>query len=189
MSEAPATADDALNLTSPSSKFFVDEAANIYGIKFQEFRLRDMDSGETLMEVSKEEREQLDQMMAEEVKLAGGELSDDEKMVEYNFGPTFLDLRTIGMQVGFSVGDKPVKNLRLVEKHFFKGECVKTYDFKFGFCIPGSHNVWEAIYDLPELTEDRKLEMISSPGESVSDSYFFVEDKLIIHQRCRYNYH
>lgn len=86
------------------------------------------------------------------------------------------------------MGDKPVKNLRLVEKHYFKGECIKTYDFKFGFCIPNTHNTWEAIYDLPTLTEDEKLDIISSPNDSVSDSFFFVGDELILHQRCRYNY-
>ena len=108
-------------------------------------------------------------------------MDDDDRVVEYNFGPSFLDLRTIGMQVGFSIGSQPVKGMRLIEKHYLKDECIKTYDFNFGFCIPGSHNTWEAIYDLPELTEERQMEVISSPGESKSDSYFFVGNDLAIH--------
>ena len=30
---------------------------------------------------------------------------------------------------------------------------IRSYDFKFGFVIPGSTNSWEFIYDLPELTD------------------------------------
>ena len=76
----------------------------------------------------------------------------------------------------------------MIEKHFFKGKCVKTYDFKTGFCIPHTVNSWETIYLLPELDEDTKQEMLENPGEAKSDSYFFIENQLIMHQRCRYNY-
>ena len=116
--------------------------------------------------------------MEEEAKARGLDDStdDEDRVIDYNFGPSFLELKTIGMQVGFSVGDQPVKNLRLIEKHFFKDELIKTYDFSFGFIIPNTRNTWETIYDLPELTEEKQLEIISSPGESRSDSYFFVGD-------------
>ena len=145
-----------------------------------------MDSGEILIEVSKEERELLDQMQEEEAKSRGVDdsMEDDDRVVEYNFGPAFLDLKSIGMQVGIEIGNLPLKSIRMIEKHFFKGICIKTYDMKTGFCIPNTVNTWETIYILPELDDDTKQEMIENPGEAKSDSYFFVEDKLILHQRC-----
>ena len=85
-------------------------------------------------------------------------------------------------------GDKPVPGIHLVEKHFFKGNLIKTYDFQFGFMIPGTENQWETIYDLPQFTEEQKMELITSPNEVTSDSYFFVGNELVIHERCRYNY-
>ena len=42
--------------------------------------------------------------------------------------------------------------------------------------MPLTKNSWECIYDLPELDEETKQEMIESPGEAKSDSFFFVGD-------------
>ena len=132
----------------------------------------------------------MDAYQEEEAKARGVDDSqdDDLRIVEYNFGPMFLDLQAIGMQVGIEIGDKPAKAIRMIEKHFFKGNCIHTYDFKTGFCIPKTVNTWESIYELPVLDDDTKQEMIDSPGEARSDSYFFVGDQLIMHQRCVYNY-
>ena len=44
------------------------------------------------------------------------------------------------------------------------------------------------IYDLPKLTEEEKAEMIAAPWETKSDTFFFVNDRLIIHNRAEYNY-
>ena len=69
----------------------------------------------------------------------------------------------------------------MIEKHYFKDQCIHTYDFKTGFCIPKTINSWEAIYELPEIDEEIKEEMIDSPGEAKSDSFFFIGDQLIMH--------
>ena len=31
---------------------------------------------------------------------------------------------------------------------------MKSFEFTFGFCIPGSENCWETIYDIPSLPEE-----------------------------------
>ena len=31
---------------------------------------------------------------------------------------------------------------RMIERHFFRGRHLKTFDFNFGFCIPDSKNTW-----------------------------------------------
>ena len=42
----------------------------------------------------------------------------------------------------------------MIERHYFRDELVKSFDFKFGFCIPGSVNTWEATYSMPALNDD-----------------------------------
>ena len=109
-------------------------------------------------------------------------------MIKYNFGPAFLELRNVGAQLTFKVGNKPLQKLSMIERHYVNKALLKSYDFQFGFCIPNSENTWEHIYELPEFSEAQKKELMQSEWAAESDIFIFVEDKLIIHQRCQYNY-
>eukprot|EP01052_Picozoa_sp_SAG31_P018838 SAG31_NODE_1350_length_8681_cov_14.408879_6_plen_137_part_00 len=42
----------------------------------------------------------------------------------------------------------------MIERHYFKDKLIKSFDFTFPFCIPNSTNSWEAVYELPKLTEE-----------------------------------
>lgn len=42
----------------------------------------------------------------------------------------------------------------MIERHFFKDVVLKTFDFEFGFCMPGSTNTCEHIYEFPTLPDD-----------------------------------
>ena len=97
-------------------------------------------------------------------------------------------MRTIGLTLNFSNGPKPLKNMLMIERHYFRGEVIRSYEFKFDFVIPESKNTWEFIYDLPELSAEKEKEIISAPWEVKSDSFFFAEDQLVIHNRAEYNY-
>lgn len=57
-------------------------------------------------------------------------------------------------RVEFTVGDKPVSNFRMIERHYFRECLLKNFDFDFGFCIPSSRNTCEHIYEFPQLSED-----------------------------------
>ena len=78
--------------------------------------------------------------------------------------------------------------MTMVEKHFFRGKVIREYAFKFGFIIPNSTNNWDFVYELPQLSAEDEKEIIEAPWEVKSDSFFFAEDKLIIHTRAIYNY-
>ena len=78
--------------------------------------------------------------------------------------------------------------MQMVERHYFKGEVIRSYEFTFGFVIPNSTNTWEFTYDLPALTPEREEEIINNPWGVKSDSYFFADGKLIIHNRAIYSY-
>lgn len=88
----------------------------------------------------------------------------------------------------FSVGSEPVPSLRMIERHYFKGELQRSYDFTFGFCIPGSTNSWEAVYPVPQMSAAQKEDMLNCPHETASDSFYFVGDKLIMHNKASYAY-
>jgi len=76
----------------------------------------------------------------------------------------------------------------MIERHYFREKLIKSFDFHFGFCIPGSTNNWDAVYALPALSEDLILDMIAHPFETRSDSFYFVEDRLIMHNKAAYKY-
>lgn len=48
----------------------------------------------------------------------------------------------------------------MIERHYFRNTLVKSFDFKFGFCIPGSTNTWDAVYSVPPLDESLIQEMV-----------------------------
>jgi protein unc-119 len=120
------------------------------------------------------------------------QLSDDDdptkRMIRYHLGPDFLNLRTVGLTMYFSIGPKPIDNMEMIERHYFRGKCIREFSFKFGFVIPNSTNSWEFVYDLPELSEELHTEITQAPWEVKSDSFFFANGELMIHNRACYNY-
>ncbi|XP_076453259.1 protein unc-119 homolog B-like [Babylonia areolata] len=179
------TPDDVLRLTKATEKYLCPPEANVYGIDFTRFRLRDMDTQTVLFEVAKPppsaDGEDLDQDLEDLDPNAG-------RFVRYQFTPQFLRLKTVGATVEFVVGDKDVKKFRMIEKHYFREHLLKSFDFEFGFCIPHSRNTVEHIYNFPELSSELMRDMVERPFETRSDSFYFVEDKLIMHNKADYAY-
>jgi hypothetical protein len=178
MNESHITIDYVKSLNKPTDHFLCSLSDNIYDIKFLSFRVRDLDSGFTLFEVE-------DTGEREEIELPE---NDENRIIKYHLGSDFLSLTNLGTSLTFSVGVKPVKNLYMIERHYFKDKLIKSFEFKFDFCMPNSINNWETIYTIPELPEDLKEEMINCPWETTSDSFYFVDNNLIMHHKAYYNY-
>ncbi|XP_048257241.1 protein unc-119 homolog B-like isoform X2 [Haliotis rufescens] len=178
------TPDDVLRLSKTTEKYLCPPEANVYGIDFTRFKLRDMESGTVLFEVAKPpppDGEDADLDLEDSDPNAG-------RFVRYQFTPQFLKLRTVGATVEFVVGDKPVNKFRMIEKHYFREKMLKCFDFEFGFCIPHSRNTVEHIYEFPLLNQEEIQDMIDHPYETRSDSFYFVEEKLIMHNKADYAY-
>ena len=88
----------------------------------------------------------------------------------------------------FSVGKKDVNDFRMIERHFFGQRLIKSFDFTFGFCIPSSVNTWESIYEVPGLDEDLIAEIVANPRAVKSDSFYFVDNVLVMHNKAEYTY-
>ncbi|KAH8411211.1 hypothetical protein KR215_000335 [Drosophila sulfurigaster] len=191
------TPDDVLHLNKITDDYLCTANANVFEIDFTRFKIRDLESGAVLFEIAKPPSEQFpDGLSMEDTMLAAAEeLSLDDtadpnagRYVRYQFTPAFLNLKTVGATVEFTVGSQPVNNFRMIERHFFRDRLLKTFDFEFGYCIPYSKNTCEHIYEFPNLPPDLVAEMISSPFETRSDSFYFVENRLVMHNKADYAY-
>lgn len=76
----------------------------------------------------------------------------------------------------------------MIERHYLRDRLIRSYDFDFGFCIPNSTNTWEAIYDIPTLDEATQKDMVAHPFAATSDSFYFVNDELVMHNKAQYEY-
>ena len=86
------------------------------------------------------------------------------------------------------MGDQPLHNFRMIERHYFKQALVKSYDFTLPFVIPNTTNTWEVIYTMPDLLQEEKSELIAHPWDTRSDSFYCVDGRLAMHNKAEYNY-
>jgi len=173
--------DDVMRLTKATDNYLCKPSDNSFGIEFTAFKLRDIDHNATLFEVAKPEGVELEQPEDNHEDGTG-------RFVDYSFNSQFLRLRNVGATVTFCIGDQPVQDFHMIERHFFKDRLLKSFNFEFGFCIPDSVNTCEHIYEFPALSETEISEMIDNPGATKSDSFYFVEGKLVMHNRAQYAY-
>ncbi|KAI1729978.1 GMP-PDE, delta subunit domain-containing protein [Ditylenchus destructor] len=200
------TPEDVLRLNHISSDFLCSLEDNVYDIEFVRFKIRDMDSDSVLFEINKptdqehseegddeeiieeESVESSDEGKPREPEDPEGEKSFSPRYIRYYFKPSFLRLKNIGATMEFVVGSKPVHSFRMIERHFFRDRLLKSFDFEFGFCIPNSRNSCEHIYHIPPLNESLVQEMINNPFETRSDSFYFVDNRLVMHNKADYAY-
>lgn len=176
-----ATPEYVRTLTKPTDTFLCPLIANDKGIDFVGFRVRTLDEGcqRVLFEVNRPEGIPKPPIET---------LDDNSRFIRYHFGPEFLDVRTIGANLDFEIGDEPLYNFTMIERHYFRDVLIQSFEFTLPFVIPGTRNTWEMIYTKPELNDEWKAAMISAPWESRSDSFYFVDGRLVMHNRAEYNY-
>lgn len=182
--------------------------ANIYEIEFLRFKIRDIDSNTVLFEIAKpantastpsstpgnnaeSPESQGDRNSTSHDTQANNIPKDPNtgRFVRYQFTPKFLNLKNIGATITFSIGDFEINNFRMIEKHYFNDTVhLKTFDFNFGYCIPNSINTCEHIYVFPNLSKSLTQEMIDNPFHTKSDSFYFINNKLFMHNKAEYSY-
>ena len=176
------TPEDVMGFTEPTSNFLCPLSANVYGIDFLAFTIEDYDTKRVIFEVNKENIE----------LPAGFDFSmlneDAYRKIRYDFSVEVLQLPRVSTVLTFAVGPQPVEGFKMIERHYFRNRLVKNFEFDFGFCIPNSRNTWNAVYDVPALDEDLVAEMLANPYETKSDSFYFVDNKLIMHNKAEYRY-
>ncbi|KAB5550516.1 hypothetical protein PHYPO_G00054610 [Pangasianodon hypophthalmus] len=176
------TPEDVLGLQRITVNYLCSPEDNVHKIEFTRFKIRDMETGTVLFEITKPPALESTEDRRKDLDPNAG------RFVRYQFTPAFLRLRQVGATVEFTVGDIPINNFRMIERHYFRGRLLKSFDFEFGFCIPSSKNTCEHIYEFPPLSEELMNEMIQYPYETQSDSFYFVDNKLVMHNKADYSY-
>ena len=122
----------------------------------------------------------------------------------------------------------------MIERHYFRNRLIKSFDFTFPFCPPGSTNTWYSEYELPPMDQALSAytsylaivpiwclyvsmlsiyvaaspiwcscehpvdlccclcvgtvvnKIVKRPFETESDSFYFVGNELIMHNKARY---
>ncbi|KAF5900605.1 protein unc, partial [Clarias magur] len=142
------TPEDVLGLQRITDNYLCSPEDNVHKIEFTRFKIRDMESGTVLFEITKPPTLESAEDRRKDLDPNAG------RFVRYQFTPAFLRLRQVGATVEFTVGDIPINNFRMIERHYFRGRLLKSFDFEFGFCIPSSKNTCEHIYEFPPLSEE-----------------------------------
>ena len=187
MADPSITKDYVRALKEPTQKFLCPLSANDFKIQFLTFRIRDQEKNKIIFEVVREAEPEEDLVFDDD--LFEPEQLHELRSIKYEMSTEFLDIKTIGTFLEFKVGDdKPLKDFCMIERHYFKGKLVKDYEFTFPFCIPGSTNTWENIYEMPELTAAEKSDMLASPMKTETDSFYFVGEKLVMHNKAYFSY-
>lgn len=180
------TPKDVLAYSAPTQGFLCPLSANTYNVEFYQFTIRDLETNKVLFDVGRAPEDIPDMSDVEELT---EEEAVESRTVRYRFPPSFLRRTAIGSKLVFGIrGDKPVPKFRMIERHYFRNVLIKSFDFEFGFCIPRSTNTWEAIYDMPRLNKEWEDAIIANPFETVSDSFYFVGEELIMHTKAYYAY-
>ncbi len=112
-----------------------------------------------------------------------------ELELEYHFPQEILKTKTIGTNLTFVVGNQPVQKLDFIERHYIYNTLVGNYTFDFPFFMPNSENNIEFIYNIPKLPKQALEDMAN--GRDIparSDTFIFVNGKLVIHRRAKYLY-
>mmetsp|Transcript_9095 Transcript_9095/g.15079 ORF Transcript_9095/g.15079 Transcript_9095/m.15079 type:complete len:256 (-) Transcript_9095:271-1038(-) len=177
------TVEDVTVLTKPTDGFLCPLSANNFGIEFEQFTISDYESKKIIFEVGK------DNPTPQDIAVDFSSLGEDMyRKIKYTFSEDVLRLPTIQTSLIFKVGQIALNGFRMVERHYFRDKLVKSFDFMFGFCIPGSTNTWDSVYSLPPLSDELINDMIEHPFETKSDSFYFVNGKLIMHNKASYKY-
>jgi protein unc-119 len=161
----------------PTTGFLCPLTANTYGIEYLEFTILDYQTKNVIFNVGKDNPPPMDLDM----DLASLD-ENSYRSIKYDFSEDVLRLPSIQTTLVFSVGNREMPNFRMVERHYFRDDLVKSYDFKFGFCIPSSTNTWDAVYAVPPLDDDLINDMINNPHLTRSDrSVLYMLIPLLVH--------
>jgi len=169
------TIDKVMSMEKPSENFFVELNDNTLGIRFKGFKLRDINSNEVFHSYISKDIYELDYF------------ADNE--LDYVFPLSIFKAKNLGSNITLVVGNNMVKDLTLIERHYIDNQLAANYKFEFPLFMPGSENNVEFMYPIPPLSNDTKERI--NQGEDItakSDTFIFVEGKLMVHRRANYTY-
>ena len=167
-----ATPKEVLRHEAPTKNFLCPLSANEYGIEFLSFVIQDYDSKLTIFEVSRDRPLPIDFSMHDAMD------PDSLRKINYELSEDFLRLPNISTTLVFSVGQEPLSDFRMIERHYFRDQLIKSFDFEFGFCIPNSTNTWQQTIHAAE--ENKMLPASLLNGNVIIETAFYDDDFVLV---------
>ena len=187
------TPDYVKSLQSFTPKFLCSIEDNTYKIKFTKLVVKDFDSKEILIEHINNSKKTINDLNEEELKkikeIEEKDIYKSPRMIKYHLSSNILK-KKISLNFEF-MGEKPIKDFIIIERHYIKDKYIGGFESKFPFCFPQAPSNKEEIIDLNKnngLNNNIKKEMTNNVILHKSDTFCFVENKLIIHNKAIYYY-
>ncbi|KAH8062231.1 hypothetical protein JL722_3144 [Aureococcus anophagefferens] len=122
---------EVLRHEAPTKNFLCPLSANEYGIEFLSFVIQDYDSKLTIFEVSRDRPLPIDFSMHDAMD------PDSLRKINYELSEDFLRLPNISTTLVFSVGQEPLSDFRMIERHYFRDQLIKSYGGAAAFYFVG----------------------------------------------------
>ncbi len=175
------------NLQSPSQNFLCKLKANKYSLQFLQLIIKNPETNKVFFSQNMDKHENSDLIINDEdYPTEILKAFDEMRMRNYTFSKEFFECELMSVTLQFKVGEQEVKNMSLVENHYFKKKRIAQYNFDFPFCAPNSINTWEYIYNMPKMNKEDIKEIVEFGEKTSSDTFFFVGDKMILHNKSEY---
>lgn len=96
-----------------------------------------------------------------------------------------LKSRAVSRELNFSSVEK-LESFRLIQKVYFKDNCIEEWYFDFGFVIPSSTNSWQSLIEAAPESQMIPASVLS--GHIVIETLFLDGDFEVSKSRVRIHY-
>ena len=178
------TPDYVKSLHSFTDSFLCDLDDNIYNIYFTKLVFKQMQNNQNNKEKILFELKSDYNNINEEIKQKAKEIKDiykNPRMIRYHLDKEILDFNLKLTLEYKNESQKPV-SLKMIENHYHNNKLIGQFFNDFGFCIPNSNNWKDIIYKF-NSHEFEDLSKSKSTFEIKTDTFFFANNKLIIHNK------
>ena len=178
------TPDYVKSLHSFTDSFLCDLDDNIYNIYFTKLVFKQMQNNQNNKEKILFELKSDYNNINEEIKQKAKEIKDiykNPRMIRYHLDKEILDFNLKLTLEYKNESQKPV-SLKMIENHYHNNKLIWQFFNDFGFCIPNSNNWKDIIYKF-NSHEFEELSKSKSTFEIKTDTFFFANNKLIIHNK------
>ena len=178
------TPDYVKSLKSFTDTFLCNLDDNIYNLNFINFVLKSIHNFSNKKEEVIIELKIDSNNINEEIIKRSKEIKDiykNPRMIRYHLKKDLLN-SDLKLTLKFKNRSDIGYNLKMIENHYHDNELIGQIFHNFGFCIPNSENARDIIYKI-NSQNFKEISNISGPFEIKTDTFFFANDKLIIHNK------
>ena len=172
----------------PASKFLCKLHENTPAIQFLGFSLIDRDKGKVYFSHQNKEVPNFAPIDDSNLDAEFTKKVEALRHSNFRFPKDVLTAKNMRSVLKLKNGPKPIQNLVMLEKHFFRGEFVTQFEFHLDALAPHELKEWVTDYQAYQPSPERLKEILAAPGHSTSDTFLLANGTLIAHHKASYVY-